>query len=126
MKNLAMSLFLLAGLIGTAQASRQGVPDFLDVSTPTVNWVTYSSWSNIMGSTSVFYSRVGIMIDHVNQNTKDIMIQITTSNVAPASTFYGYTMTETSDPWILSTEKSRYIWAITTDILQQVIVQELE
>ena len=79
-----------------------------------------------MGSSSAFYLRTGLMLDHVDQNSQNIKIMVTTSNVAPDTTFYGYTYQESDPPWILSFEKARYVWAITSTLLQQLIVQELK
>ena len=128
MKKALIALMLIAAFAGKSHATRQDSPDFMEVSTHTIAVVGYSSWTIVAGSTTSFinFGRIGLMIDQVPQNTKDIMIAITTSNVAPSSTFYGFTMTEADNPWILSIDKSRYIWAITSDILQQIIVQELK
>ena len=127
MKKALIALLLLAAFAGKSYATRQDTPDFLVVSTPVVIGVGYSSWSLIMSSVSNLsgFSRIGLQIDHVNQNSQAIMIQVTTSNVAPSSTFYGFTMTETDPPWILSIDKARFVWGITSELLQQVIVQEL-
>lgn len=125
---------MVASVKLTHADNRQVDPDFIMVSTPIVVGIGYSSWSLVMGSsanaypTTIFpgFSRTGLKIDHVDQNTQNIKIMITTADVAPASTFYGNTYLEADPPWILSFDKSRYVWAITSDLLQQLIVQELK
>ena len=131
MKKVLILIGIMAVSIMPIHAGGPNTPDFTQVSTMSIVGVGYSSWSLVMGSTSSFYMRIGTMIDHADQNSQNIKIAITTSNVSPSSTFYGYTYLETDPPWILSIEKARYIWAITDTpaagpLAQQLIVQELK
>lgn len=132
MKKFLLSTLFVLCVASFAHADKQGnLPDFIDGSSMTIIGISNSSWTDLTNSTFTVFRLDGpansnaYFIDHVPQNQSDCLVAITTSPVAPGTTFYGYTYRTSDVPWILSLDRRLHVWAISAgSVVQQLIFQQ--
>jgi hypothetical protein len=134
MKRLIFAGILAIFCASYAHADRSGtMTDFVGVTTMTIVGVSGSSWTLVSSAAVTTYQMPGpanpvaYMLDHAPQNQSDMLVAFTTSTLAPATTFYGYTYRASDVPWILSLDRSIYVWAISNaSVVQQLLFQQLK
>lgn len=132
MKRFLLSTLLTLCVVSFARAEKQGgVPDFADGSSMTIVGISPSSWTEVTNSTFSVFRMDGNLnpnayfLDHASQNQSDCLVAITTSAIAPGTTFYGYTYRTTDVPWILSLDRRLHVWAISGGaVVQQLLFQQ--
>lgn len=124
MKKILLTLFIAIAPAALFGGERQNQPDFFNTSTQAVMSLAINQWTLLEISTWSPNPRVAVILDHLPNNTQDVLIAITSGTLQPGATNHGMTMKPDNTPWVLSYDRKVNLWGIAIGQPQTILYQE--
>ena len=112
MRKLVAALILSLPSLAFA-VSRQNEATYFEVTNKGDISVSNSAWTAVPATASINSARIAIQFDNYDTNNASMLLQITSTPVAPASLTEGFTCPPSSPPWEWTITGRLYLWAIS-------------